>query len=386
MTRASLREIAAYGSPVFAYMYTVGSVGFWLPLYARLNGFTYLQVQLLATVYFIVITPSTLIAGWLSDRSERPGRIAFTGMLLNSLAVAMMPHIMKPLPLMGDRVIQALGLSTAAPIAIGALSLALGVSRGVGSGAFIMASGMAIGSVAGGVLVEYLGFPALFYSASIISLLAGVLALTTRFPRVPGDRNLLQALRRIPPSAWIVLLGLLARNTLATGVYAILAILFSQIIGLTILETALALSLNPIVQAFFSLVVSRKAEGRELPIYTLALASTSIVFTLYYYAHSLAMVLVAQIAQGLVYSTISVSGNMYVIRRSPEEIRYTASSLYNFFFNLGWITGTLAAGAYMDKHGPTAWLRLAIILLPLVGLATYAAARLAAGRGAGLAR
>ncbi len=375
MSSRPLRDLAAYSAPVFAYMYTVGSVGFWLPLYAKINGFTYLEVQLLATVYFIVIAPSVLIAGWLSDRTGRPGEIAFLGMILNAVAVALMPSIMRPFPLMADRVIQALGLSTAAPVALGALSLVLGVSRGVGSSAFIMASGMAIGSIVGGVLVEYLGFPALFYSASIISIIAGVMALTTEFPRVRGERGLLFALRRVPLSAWIVLLGLLFRNTLATGVYAILAIIFHQIVGLTILETALALSINPIVQAFFSLQVSRLAEGRELPIYSLALASTSIVFTLYYFSKTLILILVAQVVQGIVYSTISVSGNMYVISKTPEEIRYTASSLYSLFFNIGWITGTLTAGIYMNIFGPVSWIRLSIILLPLVGLGTFIGAR-----------
>jgi len=365
------RDIAAYGAPVFAYMYTVGSVGFWLPLYAKINGFSYFEVQMLATVYFLIIAPSTLFAGWLSDKSGRPGKLAFTGMILNAISVAVMPSIMKPAPLMADRILQALGLSTAAPIALGALSLALGVSRGVGSGAFIMASGMATGSIIGGVLIEYMGYNWLFYSASIVSLVAGVLALTTNFPRVRGERNLRTALSKVPLSAWIVLLGLLGRNTMATGVYAILSILFNKIIGLSILETALALSLNPIFQAVFSVPISKIAKGRELEMYSAGIAMTSLVFTLYYYSKSIELVLIAQAIQGITYSTINVSGNMYVISVAPREIRYTASSLYSLFFNIGWIIGTVIAGLFMNKYGPIAWLKAAIIILPVIGLMTY---------------
>ncbi len=342
-----------------------------MPLYAKELGFSYLEVQLLATVYFLVITPATVVAGFLADKTGRPGFIVVSGMALNAVACALMGHLYTPPSLMADRVVQALGLATAFPIALGALSLALGVRRGVGSNSFIMASGMAAGSLAGGYIVEEHGYRLLFYSASMVSLLAAAVALKTRFPR-PGERpRLFEALRRVSRGVWIVLAGLLARNTLATGVYAVLAVIFNKVLGLTLFETAVALSVNPVVQALASMPISSLAKGRELAVYSMGLAGTSLVFLIYYTAGGFYDVLAAQVVQGLSFAAINVAGNMYVISRTPEEIRYTASSLFGFFFNLGWITGTLAAGVFMDAYGPEAWLRVAIVGVPLVAALTY---------------
>jgi len=370
-----VRGTILYGLPVFAYMYTVGSVGFWLPLYVRIHGFSYLEVQLLATVYFLVITPSTLLVGKLGDRSEHPNRIVAAGMVLNALAVTLMAHITESIPLMGVRVIQAIGLSTSFPIALGALSLYLGVSRGVGSNAFMMATGMAAGSIIGGILIELAGFEWMFYSAVLISLLAALLSLSTDFPKVRTGTGLIESLKKVPASVWVVLVGLLLRNTLATGVYSILAILFNQILGLSLLETAIALAVNPIVQAMASLYVADKVKHRELHFYSLAIASTSLVFILYYYTRSIELAIIAQILQGVTFAVINVAGNVYIISRIPETERYTASSLFNFAFNLGWVVGTVIAGLVMNAYGPIQWLKIAIILLPIVGLATFVAGK-----------
>ncbi len=367
-------ETLAYGLPTLAYMYTVGSVGFWLPLYAESLGYSYTQIQLLATVYFLVLTPATLASGVLADRSGRPGLLAAAGMVLNAASTVVMALANSYPMLLASRVVQALGLSTAMPVTVGALSLSRGVRRGVGSAGVITASGMALGSVAGGLLVEASGFRAVFYSAAAVSLAAAAVALATRFPRPPAGRGVLEGLRRVPASVWAVLAGLAARNTLATGVYSVLSIVFHSVIGLSILGTALALSVNPVVQASAAMPISRAARGRELAWYTGGLAATSLVFQLYLHARSLPEVIAAQVVQGVSFASINVAGNMYIIGRSPREIRYTASSLFGLAFNLGWITGTLVAGPYMDSHGPSAWIMLASMLIPLVALATYVSA------------
>jgi len=370
-------RLAAYGLPVFAYMYTVGSVGFWLPLYAWSLGFDYSTIQLLATVYFAAITPATLAAGVLADRTGRPGLVAGAGMALNAAATAAMAHLASPTPLLASRALQGLGLASAFPVALGALSLAMGVRAGVGSTASVMGTGMAVGSIAGGVLLETLGFPALFYSAAAVSLAAAAAAVVTEFPRPRVSRpRLLAALSRVPASVWAVLAGLYTRNLLATGVYSVLAIVFTEVIGLGVAETAVALSVNPLVQALAAPAIARASRGRELAVYSLGIAATGAVFASYLAARSLVHVLAAQVLQGVSFAAINVAGNTYIIGRSPEEIRYTASSLFGFAFNLGWISGTLVAGPYMDAHGPRAWIALAAALAPIVALATYTLARL----------
>ncbi len=368
-------RVAVYGLPALAYMYTVGSVGFWLPLYAADLGFSYTEIQLLATVYFAVITPATLAAGALADYTGRPGMLAAAGMALNAVSVAAMPLLHSPGALMAVRIVQALGLSTAFPVALGALSLALGVRRGVGSASLLNSLGMALGSLAGGLLVGSLGYAPMFYSSVAVSVAAAIAALAVEYPRPPRGPGLLEALRRVPWSVWAVLAGLVARNTLATGVYSVLAVVFRRVVGLDVEATAVALSVNPVVQAAASMPMSRAARGRELGVYSLGLASTALVFHLYLSARGLPGVLAAQVVQGLSFSAISVAGNMYIISRSPREIRYTASSLFGLAFNLGWVTGTLAAGPYMDAYGPEAWIGLASRLIPVVAAATYLSAK-----------
>ncbi len=368
-------KLIAYGAPVFAYMYTFGSVGYWLPLYAKIHGFTYFEVQFLSTIYYGVIAPSTLIAGWLSDRSGSPGRIAFMGMVLSGIATLLMPSLLKPVSLIGVRAFQAIGLSTAVPVALGALSLTFGISVGVGAGAVIMAIGMATGSIFSGILVEYLGFPALFYTTALINFVAGILALTTDFPTVEGGISLLMALKEIPVSVWIALLGIFGRNLFSTGIFAITSILFNKIIGITIVETGIALALNPIFTALISIKASKISKQRELTVYSVSLGATGIVFLLYYLAKSLPTILLAQSILGIDYALISVSGNMYAIKKSPHTIRYTASSLFNLFFNLGWIAGTIIAGIYMTMHNPLSWLKISITFLPFVGIFTFVVAK-----------
>ena len=373
-----LARAIVYGLPALAYMYTVGSVGFWLPLYAADLGFSYTEIQLLATIYFLVITPGVLLAGALADATGRPGLLVALGMMANAASVFLMPHYSTPHALMALRVLQALGLSTAFPVAMGALSLYLGVRRGVGSGAVFTSLGMALGSLAGGLLLEAHGYPPVFYSAGLVSLAAGAAALATRWPRSPGGGRgrLLHGLRRVPVPVWLVLAGLVARNTLATGVYSVLAVVFRRVVGLGVIGTTIALTVNPLVQAVAGLPMSLAARGRELLVYSLGLAGTSLVFHLYLEAQGLPGVLTAQVVQGLTFSAIQVAGNMYIISRSPEEIRYTASSLFGLAFNSGWILGTLVAGPYMDRYGPEAWISLASKLIPLVAFATYASASL----------
>jgi len=43
--------------PAFTYYYTVGSFGFWLPLYLKGLGWDYRFVTWAATAYFLALTP-----------------------------------------------------------------------------------------------------------------------------------------------------------------------------------------------------------------------------------------------------------------------------------------------------------------------------------------
>ncbi len=379
MNTATLRlaDTIKIGLPAFTYFYTVGSVGFWLPLYVKGLGWSYTLISLLATVYFLAITPSNIISGLLADLTGKPSKILAAGMTLNAIATSLMPYTASPHAMMLLRVAQGLGLATSLPLALGGLSLLHGVSRGVGITVLMQGLGMASGSILGGLLVERLGYAAMFHSSALLSLASALLALRWRVEARPARARIIEALRRIPLRVLVIPVTLTLRNIFASGVFAVLSIIFSVRIGLGIVETAIALALNPLAQMLLGLVGPRLVRGWELYAYSTGLASTGISFLLYLYSTSPLDVYTAQILLGAGFGLASVAGNIYIISNSPREVRYTASSLFSFAFNLGWILGTSISGAVMDAMGLEAWIKASVPGTILSSLAAIPLARLA---------
>lgn len=350
------------GIPAFAYFYTVGSIGFWLPLYAKNLGWPYLYVTLLSTVYFIAVTPSTVLAGALADLTGKPNIILSTGMALNALTSALMAHIEDPPSMLIVRTVQGISLSVSIPLALGSLSLMHGVARGVAFTAVFSGAGMAAGAAVSGILINYHGFQPLFYSTAAISMLAAIASLTWSLPvSLKRTEGFLEALKKVKPGVFIFMVALVMRNFFASGVFSIISIVFARLIGLNPIATGIALSVNPLIQSLWSSMIYRIVRDKEAILYSLGILGGALVFKLYLIADNLPIALAAQALLGISYGTIVVSGNSYIIGKSPERIRYTASSFYGFAFNLGWILGTIIAGPYMDLYGPREWVHLASI-------------------------
>ncbi len=374
-----IAKVVTAGFPAFAYMFTVGLVGFWLPLYLKRIGYPYGELQDVASVYFAALSIGSLLAGVVTDKVRRPGLVAFLGMMGNAIVVYLMYYYTGYKQILALRILQGLSLSTAIPVALGSLSHIVGRSRGVGLTSLFMASGMAIGSLLGGVLVEGTGgFKAVFYTGAFISGLAAVIALRIEVPGLAGQKSrILEGLSRLTRRVKGVVAGIFLRQLFATGVYAILAPLFRDLLGLSLLETAVALSVNPVVQGVLSLPLSRRLEGRAGTLYSLGIALTGGVFTLIYLASMVSVeslrALVAyasMILQGTAFAMVNISGNYIIISDLPREIRYTASSIFNLFFNIGWVTGTLVAGAYMRRHAPLSWLPITSLGVVIVSIIT----------------
>ncbi|MET1127762.1 MAG: MFS transporter [Thermoproteota archaeon] len=383
MAGRRLVSVLAAGLPAFAYFYTVGAVSFWLPLYVRDLGWSYTYVQLLSTVFFIMITPSTLVSGLLADITGRPSIVVSVGMLVNAATVALMAHTESPHALLALRALQGIGLAASLPISTGSLSTILGTLRGVSATLLFSGAGMGLGSVAGGLLLEHFGYRTAFYVASAVSAASALAALASSLPAVKQASGALSALRRVPIPVALAVAALVVRNFFASGVFATSSILFREIVGSSPLAIGVALAVNPVVQVAASLAAPRLVKRRELPIYAAGLASTGLVFYAYLKAESPAELVAAQAVLGLVYGFMMVSGNTYIISRSPEEVRYTASSLYSFGFNLGWILGTPVAGAYMDSHSLMAWVELASVGCLASSLLVVPAAVVEGGRRVG---
>ncbi len=366
-------------------MFNVGSIGFWLPLYARDLGLPYSQVTWLATIYFSVLLPATLAAGIAADVTGRPRLLVAGGLALTAISSLGLASADSFPELAALRGLQALGLATVLPLSVGALTRVRGVREGVGVAAALQGAGMALGALAGGGLYGSLGWPpvALFYAAAA-SAAAVAVALSEAPPRPArpvGPREVARALAAAPPGVKVVLAALLARNAFATGAYSILSVIFARLVGLSALSTGLALAVNPAVQALAAGPVTRISRGREAALYSLGIIITGVVLHAYAEASTALHVVAAQALQGLGFSMINVSANNYIISRMPPETRYTAASLFPLAFNAGWILGTAAAGPFMDLLGVRAWLYIAGAACYALGLATPALLILAEPRG-----
>ncbi len=375
----------AYSLAVFTYMFNVGSIGFWVPLYARDLGFSYTQVTGLATVYFSILLPATLASGILADVTGRPRALTVGGIVLAGLTALGLAHATSFPAIAALRGLQALGLAMILPLSVGALTRSLGVREGVRLAAALQGAGMAFGAIVAGVLYGEAGWQAVAYSYTVISLaVAGLIVASEPPPKPPRPASLgeiVEALRRAPAGVKVVLGVLLGRNTFATGAFSVLSVIFSRIVGLSTIYTGIALAVNPAVQTIAAGPSSRISRGREVATYALGVAVTGLVMHAYAVASSAPLVMAAQALQGLSFSIINVSANSYIISRMPEEVRYTAASLFPLAFNGGWITGTAIAGPFMDALGVRAWLYIAGLGCYLLGLGTLAWLHLVERRG-----
>jgi MFS family permease len=369
---SKLLMIAYAGLPAFAYMFTVGSIGFWLPLFVKEEvGYTYLETELIATVYFASLALGGVLAGYMTDKSEKPNLTAFAGLAINALVIYLMPRVPSFSSMLVLRIVQGLGLSTAIPVALGSLSLLAGETLGVGFTSLFMSTGMAVGSLFGGIIIHSEGYTSLFDITAVLSLAAALASLQIRVPRRRQPRiSFKELFHHVRGRVSVVLLGITLRQVLSTGVYALLVVYFKTLLGLNLIETALALSINPVVQGILSIPLSRYASKRGETMFSLGILLTSLVFTLIYLASKIPWLAYASmVTQGIAFAMVSVSGNYIVISSLPEKIRYTASSLFNLGFNLGWIIGTAITGIVLVYIEPLRWLLIAsgsLILLSLL--------------------
>ncbi len=360
------------GFPALAYMYTVGSVGFWLPLYLSDKGYTFYNLQLIATFYFMSLALGGIAAGMISDKIKRPDLVAFTGMILNGIVVIAMYYFYNFNHMVLLRLLQGLALSTAIPVALGSLSLIFGESMGVGLTSLFMALGMSVGSLTAGLLITSFGYFSMFLIAGILSIIAAFLSLRIETPHTTSaSPKILSNLKKLPFPVIVVIFGVFLRQFFATGVYSILSVIFNKLLGLTIIATSIVLAVNPAVQGSISLPLARKVERYATILYPSGIFITSIVFFLLHYASTLTIAIISMIVQGIAFGTVNISGNYIIISNTEKEIRYTASSLFNLFFNLGWIIGTFTAGIYMRTHSPIGWLDIASIGVILTSIIVF---------------
>lgn len=370
-----LRSLAVLAAPAVMF-YTIGVVGFFLPIRVKELGGNYTVISLLATAYYATAAPASVLLGRVADVIGRPKLLLASGMLLNALTCALIGLVDDVKLLVVLRAVQGLALASSIPIAMIAASDVLGVGAGVGLTGTFNAAGFAAGALTGGLLSEALGFEGAFAAASLVSLFAATAVCLARTPyRRATHGGWVKDLALIPPRLWALYLALFLRNAGASGVFAVLPVYIKSTLSTSEATVGFLLALNPLSQMLFMRKVSRLAEGRELSCYAGGLALTSAVMLCYIGSGSPEAFAAANLLLGFTWSLIMVSANMYIVKSAPEAVRYTCASLFTTSFNAAWIVGTAVGGVWMDAHGVTSWMAVAAALsLAAAGIVSYVGA------------
>lgn len=163
----------------FCGLVTQGVVFTFFPLLADTRGLTAATIGLVFLVLGLANTAARIPAGWLVDRTKHSSLYAIGGVLIASIATAVLPHVTGRAALLA--VVAVFGaVSGMAGVAIGvALTKAtVPAVRGLVMGGYSTALylGLAVGSLALGPVIGRYGFATGFYTGAAVGVVGAVVA------------------------------------------------------------------------------------------------------------------------------------------------------------------------------------------------------------------
>jgi len=164
----------------FCGLVTQGVVFTFFPLLADSRGLTAATIGVIFLVLGLANTAARIPAGWLVDRTEHSALYAIGGVLVASLATALLPHVNSQAALL--LVVALFGaVSGTAGVAIGvALTRATAPAvRGVVMGGYSTALylGLAVGSLALGPVIGRYGYSLGFHTGAAVGVVGAVVAM-----------------------------------------------------------------------------------------------------------------------------------------------------------------------------------------------------------------
>lgn len=178
--RAMMRSPAMQGLFSYRFAYAVGRSAFtcFLPLFcAQYLDLSPGRIAILLTTHMLLVSTSQVLAGRIAD-SFNVRYLVVIGSLISLGFLGAVPLMGGFWPLMGIAIAGALGGALALP-ASSAMTVHEGRTYGMGSalGIFNMAmsSGMAVGPLLGGLLVDHWGIESAFYMAAAVGVLGTLL-------------------------------------------------------------------------------------------------------------------------------------------------------------------------------------------------------------------
>jgi len=348
------KEVFALIFALYSTWFSIGIYALFLQLYAfYVIGVSNLLVGLLATIYFGVNAPTSIIGGYLIDKYGEAKIL-----LLFSLGILAVSNFITPLYgngyyLLFIRSLQ--GISTAIIVPLSNLLGArlMGTGKGIGVVNMFGSLGFASAGLLGGFLADYLSYIPLFYIGGIVVFIAfiNMMLIPRKSYNLVGSQKIeFKYISRIASSIWIIYIAYSLRIIAAGGIWSLFS-LFLFSIGGTNFLVGLANSLNTVTQVILFKKIGEYSEGRGLKSFKIGLISSIIVFIAYYLSGNIYQILPFQVLLAFSWVFLYAGANVYIIENTPSEIQGTALGLLSMFNALSWIIGSSLNGYISDIYG-----------------------------------
>jgi DHA1 family multidrug resistance protein-like MFS transporter len=355
-----------------------------LPLYAQSFGVPTSAIGMAVAAYglarFVLAVPSGQLSDWLGRRPTLAigGLVSAIGNLCCAWANAYPEFVVARFVAgAGAGLILTTGQVVLADISSPAQR---GRSIAIYQGTFLFAVG--IGPFPGGLLAEHFGLAAPFVAYGVASLLAAIVAWfavsETRDlwraaapTEAPARPPLARQLRLLAGKIGFVLVSLISLMNAVVrtgGLFAIVPVLATALLGLSVGAIGFALMLGSICGLFAAYPAGWLADrfGRKVVIVpaTLMTATSMVLFCV---APNYGWFIAAAIVWSVASSVGGAAPATYAADSAPLGMNATAMSAFRMTADAGYVIGPLLLGLIADLYGPVVSLLSAAFLLLLVG-------------------
>lgn len=355
-----------------------------LPLYAMSFGVSASAIGLAIAVYglarFVIAVPS----GQLADRLGRRPTLALGG-LVSALGNVWCAEATAYPEFILARFVAGAGaglILTTGQVVLADITTPerRGRTIAIYQGVFIFAVG--IGPFPGGLLAEHWGLAAPFWAYGLASFMAGAVAwfcvketrglAGTGAIRVPGHGpSFTTQIRLLTGQVGFVLVSLIAlMNAVARtgGLFAIIPVLGSVRLGISVAEIGVGLALGTVAGLLVAYPAGMLVDyfGRKMVIVPATVISGASLL-LFCVAPSYLWFVVACVVWGIASSIGGAAPASYAADSAPSGMNAAAMSTFRMLGDFGYVAGPIALGLIADGFGPIPALVIAAILLMLVG-------------------
>jgi len=322
-----------------------------MPLYATELGATVSQVGLIVAIYSYVTALILIPFGILSDRLGRRNFL-IAGLVIFTLAPLLYPLAATPGQLILVRAIHGLASAALTPAAItSVIDLASKSQRGEAIGWYTTSTqlGLMAGPITGGFILNYLGFNAVFYSCSVISLL-GLVFILSRLRAIPQG----SAIEGTEDNSWgwikqrLIFAGLLTPFFIAIGSGTIAAYipLYGESFGVTGTGAGLIITAIYISSALLRVPAGKLSDkvGRKLMIIS-GMAISVVSMALFSQFHSISQLCIVAIFFGIGMGIAAPASIALVADMASEGARGLSMGVTACLFQIGLAAGATAMGA-----------------------------------------